>query len=186
MGTPKALLEIDGRTFLESVIRSLSEGGCGEVVVVLGSQDEEPSRRMAEIAREQSAWVEINPIRSSEQIDSLRVGLGALSDLAEAAIVAPVDVPRISSAVVASLIAAFQASPSSVVVVPTLSGEHGHPTLFSRQVFPELLAPDLPEGARTVVHAHAAELLEVPVDEPGVLIDVDTPSDLHRLESGQV
>jgi molybdenum cofactor cytidylyltransferase len=65
--------------------------------------------------------------------------------------------------------------------LPGHRGKHGHSVLFARRVFQELLTDPLPEGARSVVHAHRAELLEVPVEEDGVLHDVDTPADYRRI-----
>ena len=56
------------------------------------------------------------------------------------------------------------------------------PAHFDRRVFGELLRMDLPEGARSVVHAHAAELAAVPVDV--LPPDLDTPEDYHRWREG--
>jgi molybdenum cofactor cytidylyltransferase len=57
-------------------------------------------------------------------------------------------------------------------------GRHGHPVLFARRLFGELSRTDLAEGARSVIHAHAAELAEVAVD--ALPVDVDTPEELRR------
>jgi molybdenum cofactor cytidylyltransferase len=115
-----------------------------------------------------------------EQIHSLRAALRALDDAVSAVVVAPVDLPHLSAGVVAALIAARERS-GAPVVVPVHGGKRGHPVLFARAVFPELQADPLQEGARTVVHAHAATLEEVPVTEPGVLDEVNTPEDFRRV-----
>ena len=57
---------------------------------------------------------------------------------------------------------------------------HGHPVLFKREVFAELRAADSAVGAKAVVRANAARVLDVEVDDPGVTIDVDTPADYER------
>jgi molybdenum cofactor cytidylyltransferase len=64
-------------------------------------------------------------------------------------------------------------------MVPARAGKHGHPVLFARAVWAELLDERLEGGARTVVHAHAADRVEVAVAE--LAEDVDTPDDLRRL-----
>ena len=61
------------------------------------------------------------------------------------------------------------------VVVPVYRGKRGHPTLFSAKLSPELLRAPEGEGARAVVHAHEKALVEVEVDDPGILTDIDTP-----------
>ncbi|HEX2210751.1 MAG TPA: NTP transferase domain-containing protein, partial [Longimicrobium sp.] len=64
------------------------------------------------------------------------------------------------------------------IAVPARDGRRGHPVLFARRVFAELMAPGLPEGARTVIHAHAEELAEVPVEV--LPMDLDTPEEYRR------
>jgi molybdenum cofactor cytidylyltransferase len=66
------------------------------------------------------------------------------------------------------------------IIVPTYGGGRGHPTLFARQLYGELLAAPLDQGARVVVRAHADEVLELPTDEAGVLADVDTPEQYEQ------
>lgn len=178
MGEPKALLRLEGRTFLRRAVEALRQGGCGLVVVVTGPPEDEVARRVAGEAEALGAVVAVNPDAEAEQADSLRVGLLALPPDAEAAVVAPVDVPRVPAELVERIIAAFRRS-GAPVVVPAREGKHGHPVLFARRVFPELLADGLAEGARTVVHAHRGALEEVPVD--ALAADVDTPDDLRRL-----
>ncbi|HEX2090873.1 MAG TPA: nucleotidyltransferase family protein [Longimicrobiaceae bacterium] len=183
MGEPKALLPFRGESFLARVVRALREGGCEAVVVVTGPQADGAARRVAAAAREAGARVVENPDPGAEQVDSLRAGIASLPADAEAAVVAPVDVPGVGTATVRALVAAFRVR-GAPIVRATHGGEHGHPTLFARRLFPELFADPLPEGARSVVHAHAAEVEEVPVAEAEILLDVDTPADYRRLLEG--
>jgi molybdenum cofactor cytidylyltransferase len=66
------------------------------------------------------------------------------------------------------------------VVVPAVGEETGHPVLFRSTLFPELLEPDLEEGARTVVRRDRDRVLEVQVNDPGVLADLNTLGDYRR------
>jgi molybdenum cofactor cytidylyltransferase len=177
MGEPKALLRVGDETFLRHAVRALREGGCAYVVVVTGRLDDETALRIAEDAAELDAGIAVNPAAESEQADSLRIGLQALPPEAEAAVVAPVDVPDVSGALVRAVIDGFRRT-GAPVALPARDGRHGHPVLFARRVFGELARPGLPQGARTVIHAHAAELAEVPVD--ALPADVDTPEDYRR------
>jgi CTP:molybdopterin cytidylyltransferase MocA len=115
-----------------------------------------------------------NPDPGEGPITSLRVALETLGDGIDGMAVLPVDHPLVRPATVRALLEAFVES-RAPVVLPTHEGERGHPGLFRRSVFPELLDPGLEGGARTVVHAHLADAHLVPVDDPGVRADIDTP-----------
>jgi CTP:molybdopterin cytidylyltransferase MocA len=162
------------------VIAALRDGGCHDVYVVVGPERDPAAREVGEAVWDAGAHPLINPIADAQQVDSLRIAIRSLPPEAEALVETPVDFPRIQVATVRTVIDAFRQS-RAPVVVPTYDGKHGHPTLFARSVWPELLAEPLPEGARTVVHAHRGDLLEVTVDDAGILLDVDTPEDYTRL-----
>ena len=177
MGRPKAMLEIDGVTFLERAIRTLAAGGCDPVVAVLGEGEAEGTA--GRIAQASGARPVENALAEAEQIDSLRIGLDALPEDAEAAVALPVDHPLASPAVVAALVHAFRSSGESIVR-PVYRDRPGHPVLFARTIWKELAEPDLEHGARDVVHRHASEIRDVPLDDRGVVIDIDTPGDYQR------
>lgn len=180
MGRPKPLLGFRGASFLETAVAALRGGGCGEVLVVAAPADDPAAAAVAREAERAGARVVTNPRPDSEQVDSLRAGLAALPHEAEAAVVLPADVPGVDAAAVGAVVAAFRAR-GAPVVRAVHGGKHGHPVLFARRVFSDLFRDPLPEGARSVVHAHAAGLEEVEVDSPDVLLDVDTPDDYRRL-----
>ena len=183
MGAPKALLTLEGVTFLSRIVRAIAGGGCSKVVVVTSeSADGDAGARISEESAALGAAVVLNPDPASEQIDSLRVALGSLPAGVEGIVVAPVDSPGVTPEVVAALIDAVRQG--AVVAVPTFAGRRGHPVAFSARVLPELLEPGLPEGARTILRRHESEVAELPLDEPGVLLDVDTPQDYARLRGG--
>lgn len=175
MGAPKALLHAEGSTFLDRVIDALREGGCAPVIAVVADLD----GPVAERARAAGARVEVNAQPAEGPITSLRVALRTLSDDVDACAFLPVDHPLVEAATVARLIASLEAS-EAPIVVPSYGGERGHPVLFRRSVFPELFEDDLAEGARTVVHRHMPDLLEVEVSDAGVLADIDTRGDYRR------
>lgn len=177
MGESKALLEIGGETFLERAIGILLEGGCKTVAVVLAAG--EASGRPGELARGRGARPVENPLENAQQIDSLRVGLEALPDDAEAAIALPVDHPLANAGTVAALIRTFRSS-GGPIVRPVYHDQPGHPVLFARELWAELADPDLEEGARDVVHRHAEQIRDVAIDDRGVTVDVDTRDDYER------
>ncbi len=177
MGSPKPLLELGGETFLARAVRVLREGGCDPVVVVLPPG--EGGGAMGELAREGGGAPVENPEPDAEPIDSIQIGLGELEDEVAAAVVLPVDVPVAGPEPVRALLDAWR-SGAAPIARPAHGGKPGHPVLFARAVWEELASPDLQHGARDVVHWHHGEILEVEVEDPGVLADIDTPEDYRR------
>jgi molybdenum cofactor cytidylyltransferase len=112
-------------------------------------------------------------------LSSLQCGLRAFRETPDAVFVWPVDHPLVERDTVVAMITAFQRT-DAPVVVPTHGGRRGHPVLFAARVIPELLAADPSLGARSVVHAHD-DRLELPVPDPGVVADIDTPEDYARV-----
>jgi molybdenum cofactor cytidylyltransferase len=64
-----------------------------------------------------------------------------------------------------------------LIVVPRYQNRRGHPVIFSRALFAELLAAPLDQGAKAVVHAHRDETLEIDTNDEGAIIDIDTPEE---------
>jgi CTP:molybdopterin cytidylyltransferase MocA len=172
MGEPKALLDAGGMSFLARVLSSLGEGGAAPLLVVV----RDLQNPVAVAARQLGAEVILNPDPSAGPISSLQVGIRSLPEQAPAVFFAPVDHPLFSPETVRALIRSFEES-GAPLVVPSFEGWRGHPVLFGRALFPELLGTDLTEGARTVVRRYLADRLQLPVNDPGVLADIDTPEE---------
>lgn len=177
MGRPKPLLEAGGETFLLLTIRALRDGGCDAVVVVVGYGDETAAN-----ARDAGASVIRNRDPGSEQIDSVRMGIDALPEGTVAAVVLPVDHPLVRPTTVAALITRWRDAPDRIVR-PVHEGRPGHPTLFPRPVWSDLRGI-LPHGARGVVEDDAHPTLDVAVEDPGVIADIDTPEAYARWVEG--
>ncbi len=180
MGHPKASLQIGSRTFLEQAIHTLRAGGCRYVVAVLAAKDD----RAQQLADAAGAAIVLNHETQSEQIDSLRLGLAALPDDSGAVAVLPVDFPLIHSATVRKLIDSFIERPASVLR-PTFHYTPGHPTIFARALYDEIANSQSKHGARDIVEQHVDDLRDLPVDDDGIAIDIDTPEDYARHVEGR-
>lgn len=175
MGSPKPLLDADGRTFLQRVVGALSGGGCVPVLVVV----RDPSGPVAAMARGAGAGVVENPDPSAGPISSLRAALRSLDDPVAGCAFCPVDHPRIDPETVERLLEVFRES-GAPAVVPRHGDRRGHPVVFREALFAELLEDELDEGARTVLHRHRDDVREVEVEDAGILVDIDTISEYRR------
>jgi molybdenum cofactor cytidylyltransferase len=122
----------------------------------------------------------LNPEWEKGQLSSVRAGLRSLEKIQiDGMILCPVDHPLVSTRLVSDLVQRFYES-KKAIVLPTYNGRRGHPVIFSKALFGELLAAPEEKGARAVVWAHAGEVLEVPTDEEGVILNINDPDMLQR------
>ena len=181
MGRPKALLPVGESFFLERIVGALRATKVEKIYVVLGHN----AAALKERIKALPVTILINPDYSLGQLSSLQVALRALDQEAVDGIVLHlVDHPFIDAGLVDRMIDAFYAS-KKLIVVPLCRGRHGHPVIFSRRLFGELLAAPLDQGAKSVVHAHAADTLELETDDEGITCDIDTPEDYLRHVGGK-
>jgi molybdenum cofactor cytidylyltransferase len=180
MGSPKALLEYRGETFVGRLVRVL--GSVAEpVIVVLGYQAETIRPAVARNAR-----VVVNPAPERGQLSSLQTALAELPEAVEGFLFIPVDCPAPDPETVERVAAAFRGRPSAIqLVVPQFRGKHGHPVCASPAIARELLALPASAQARDVVHRHVSDTLYVDVDDPGILTDVDNPERYRSLSARQ-
>ena len=172
MGRPKALLPFGGRTFLENIIQVIDSSSVEQTVVVLGHHRSE----ILEAIRLENAI--FNSDYEQGMITSIQAGIRSLHADAEGALLFLVDHPLTSVATIESLVENFK---PGRIVLPTFEGRRGHPVLFSKAVLEEILAVPVTEGANGIVWTDPSRIIEVPVEDPGIRIDVDTPEDFHRL-----
>jgi molybdenum cofactor cytidylyltransferase len=186
MGRDKALLPwppsanpaSSPETFLSSAIRSLSPS-TDFVVIVAGNNH----ATIAPIAYANGASVVINPDPTCGQFSSLQVGLReVLNRGRDAAIITLVDRPPASIATVQLLREAYESAEQNVwAVVPEFSGKHGHPYLAGREMIERFLREPNTSTAREVEHRYQDHIQYVPVTDPFVSLNINTPEDYATL-----
>ena len=176
MGSPKALLPHQGRPFLRHLLDITRHPKIGLTRVVLGANAEEILSRL----ELDPAIVVINENWTEGQLSSIHAALRSLpAGATDGMVLCLVDHPLISANLISELIEQFYAT-GKPIVVPRYQGRRGHPVIFSRTLYAELLAAPLDIGARAVVRAHASEVHEVPTIEEGVVLNLNDPDTLRR------
>ncbi|HEY0675657.1 MAG TPA: nucleotidyltransferase family protein, partial [Immundisolibacter sp.] len=89
------------------------------------------------------------------------------------------DMPAVAPHTVARIIAALDAGAS--IAVPCHQGRRGHPVGFAARFVPQLRDLTQDRGARSLLHSNAEAVLEIAVDDAGVMTDVDTVTDLEQV-----
>jgi CTP:molybdopterin cytidylyltransferase MocA len=180
MGTPKALLPYRGSTFLEHLIEITRHPRVGATRVVLGAG----AQAIRDKLHLDAASIVVNDEWEKGQLSSIQAAVRSLPvGETEGLILCPVDHPVVSSKLVSRLIEEFDAS-GKAVVLPTFSGRRGHPLIFRATLYDELLRASPEVGARQVVWAHADEVLEVPTEEEGVVLNLNDPETLRKALEG--
>jgi len=179
MGTPKALLDFRGAPFVVRILEALEALDLKTRVVVVGP---DAGRIRPALATHDGLIVE-NLDVDGGPIASLRAALSALRPLSPAAaLVWPVDLPHVRIATVERLIEIWRRE-RPAAVVPAFGERRGHPVIWDASLFEELetnVAAGT-EGARAILHAHAADIATVAVDDPAAIDDLNTPEDYERL-----
>ncbi len=189
MGRDKALLPWPveasvagaGETFLSAAIRLFSP--YVDVVLVVAGKNE---HELAPIVYGRGASLVVNPDPARGQFSSLQVGLHeVLNRGRDAAMITLVDRPPARPETIQLLLTEFeQALTRSVwAVVPEYQGKHGHPILASREMIEEFLRAPATANARDIEHAHQDNITYIPVNDPFVASNVDTPEQYAALPS---
>ncbi|MGH7676497.1 MAG: nucleotidyltransferase family protein [Gemmatimonadales bacterium] len=183
MHRPKALLDFRGAPFAVRILEAFEALDLKTRVVVLGPD----APRVRPVLAAHDCVIIENAEPDSGPIGSLRLALAALGPVRpSAALVWPVDLPHVRLTTVERLIEAYRraATPAPpAAVVPVFGGRRGHPVIWDAALFNELATsePAAREGPRAVMHAHRSEVLAVPVEDPAVVDDLNTPDDYERL-----
>lgn len=172
MGRNKSLLPLGDKTILQQVLLALSAAQPDSILVVLGTQGEAVAESLADWAVS-IVW---NPVPDSDMTASLRTALAALPQKDHGVIIGLGDQPLITPATYRRLADHYRAHPDAIVQ-PRCNGRMGHPVLLPSALLRELTNyPTL----RDLLTEHVARRHPVDVDDPGILMDLDTPEDYQR------
>lgn len=179
MGRAKALLPAgSGDTFLTRIVRTFKDAGVERVIVVLGHEAAILRHHLDQTGL--APEVVVNAGFEAGQLSSLLAGL-AVADgpHTEAILLMLVDAPFVATDTVRAVVERFRATHARIVR-PVCGASHGHPVLIARDLFPLLRAADPASGAKPVVRAHVSAEGDVPVEDPGAFMDLDTPDAYAR------
>lgn len=193
MGVPKPLLRIGVETILKRTVRQCRAAGVTDIWVVLGFNAE----RFMPALDELDVFRVINHQHHEGMFSSIQTGVRALGKGCQAFFLLPGDMPFVRPETLRTLMAAFHGvrdkkkagpkdderiSPPAVgrIYRPLYNGRRGHPPLISAELSQTILAFDSPGGLRALMSCYEGQCVDVPCNDPGILIDLDTPEDCDR------
>lgn len=178
MGRPKPLLPFGpsgDSTLVGSVVAALRGGGVQEIVLVTAPGDDD----LRAWAREAGVTAAVNPDPERGMLSSIQAGVAALGGTGVLLLVSPADLPNLRAETVALLLRRMLEA-GAPLAVPVHQGRRGHPLAIAPALIPEIGTLDPAIGLKQLRDRHEAGLLEVEVEDAGVVEDVDTPEDYAR------
>jgi len=177
----KLLAEIDGVPMAARVLKEVRASSAEPVIVVTGHEAERVNQALD---GDDLTFVH-NPDYADGLSTSLITGVKALPENIDGVIVCLGDMPRVKATHIDKLIAAFNPLEGRAICVPTFTGKRGNPVLWGAQFFEEMRKVAGDVGARHLIGSYSELVAEVPIEDDGVLVDVDTPEALTAMKSSR-
>ena len=174
MGRNKLLLKLGGITVLDRVLSSVEASRVDEVFVVLGHRPED----LEPIIDAHAADAVLNPDYEEGMTSSFKAGLSRVS--ADAAFLCLGDQVVLDPALLDRMIDAMEVDSEALIVSPVHEGRRGHPVLFRKALFPEIMGLGRGDTLKDVVEGHEDSHLGVEGDV-WCTLDMDTPEDYERI-----
>ncbi len=177
MGCSKLLLRVNGRTVLDHILNATTAARLKETVVVLGYKREELIDVVA--SRDDTVRIVVNEDYAHGMVRSFQKGLQALRNV-DAAFLVLGDQPMLDPELLNEMVQCLADHQEALVVSPTHNGKRGHPVLFHRALFGEILSLDSAATVRDVIHRRADRVLTVEA-QAWTTFDMDTPAEYRRV-----
>ena len=173
-GGRKLLTPVDGEPLLDHTIRSLLDGGVSKVIVVVGKDDRAELERDVNAMNDARVWPVENPAPERGMFSSIQEGVQEVSG--DVLLVLPGDMPYVEPETVRLVLDTWQLQRG--IVSPRYRGKRGHPVAMPLAFRDEIRATPVGANLHEVIKKHLEMRVDLDVDDPGVLRDVDVPADL--------
>ncbi|HEX5234381.1 MAG TPA: nucleotidyltransferase family protein [Silvibacterium sp.] len=178
MGEAKQLLRLGGRTVLERTLENVRGAALEKMILVLGFSAETIREQISEALLE-DVTVVVNRDFEQGMASSLRKGLSAVAPGMNAGLIVLADQPFVRPETMRLLVERYRCCEAEIVI-PVHEGRRGNPVVLDWAVFPEAMALEGDTGCRAIFGKHAKGIVEVEVDDPGILLDIDSREDYER------
>jgi CTP:molybdopterin cytidylyltransferase MocA/xanthine/CO dehydrogenase XdhC/CoxF family maturation factor len=179
MGYNKLLETVRGKPLIRLAVDAALASRLNPILVITGHEAEKVRETLAG-----AAVMVVQNDRFEEGLSaSLRTGIAAVPEECEGAMILLGDMPDISPALIDRLVAAFDPACGCAICVATARRQRGHPVLWARPFFPEMLTLKGDRGARELLEAYADQVIEIETGDDAPLADIDTPEALAAYRS---
>lgn len=178
MGTPKQLLPLGKSTIMGITLDNILASDANQVIVVVGAM----AKATIKIAEQTKAVIAYNPDYKLGMSTSLRKGIEQLNPDCQFFMIALADQPLAKTETYNLLLKKAEVSQKGITV-PVHRGQKGNPIVFRQTHLPELLSLEGDVGGRELLLRHPDDILQVEVDDPGVITNINTLTDYEKIKS---
>jgi molybdenum cofactor cytidylyltransferase len=178
MGRPKQLLPLGGTTVLTQTIENVRSAGLTEIVLVLGASAEAIRHQLPQ-ALTTCLKIVVNQAYAQGMASSLREGLSHVDPQSDAALIVLGDQPLVQPKTLHHITDEYRRTRAQIVI-PSYQGNRGNPVLLDRSVFSEVMALEGDTGCRAIFNNHLDAIFKVEVEDPGILLDIDSQEDYEQ------
>lgn len=177
MGAFKPMIKLGGKPLIEHTLDAFRTLDVKETVVVTGHRHEEIERHLAGRG---IVFIRNEEYAATDMFHSVRLGLSRLSGKCGRVFVMPADIPLVRPFSIQTMLCRA-AKQRSAVLKPAYRGKSGHPLLLDAQAIPQILAYDGGDGLKGALQARGLDVRLLPLPDPGILMDADTPENLKAI-----
>ncbi len=168
---PKPFLKLNnGKTFIENIYLNIFQANLKPIIIVANAQNH---KQIVKLNFE--AQILINHQPADGMLSSIILAIQELENQRQGFLLHPVDFPLVKLETILALKNEFNNQPDHLIQ-PAWLGKNGHPVIFPATIFDSLKKAPLAEGARSVIHTHPEIRRVISVNDPGVLMNINTPA----------
>lgn len=173
MGDFKPMMNIGSISIAQRIVATLHQAGVERIIVVTGYNAQQLERHLAGNGL---IFLRNEAYASTQMFDSAKIGLSYLRDKCDQILFTPVDIPLFTALTVTKLLES-----GAPLACPVCEGKTGHPLLISSSLLDTILSDRGENGLQGAISRCGVTMTQVPVEDPGVLHDADTPEDYQSL-----
>ena len=173
MGDFKPMMNIGSISIAQRIVATLHQAGVERIIVVTGYNAQQLERHLAGNGL---IFLRNEAYASTQMFDSAKIGLSYLRDKCDQILFTPVDIPLFTALTVTKLLES-----AAPLACPVCEGKTGHPLLISSSLLDTILSDRGENGLQGAISRCGVTMTQVPVEDPGVLHDADTPEDYQSL-----
>ncbi|MFC4346995.1 NTP transferase domain-containing protein [Kordiimonas lipolytica] len=172
----KLLSRMNGHSVIRQSLSAITQAAFSPPIVVTGHEGDAVEAALSGMKYRRLH----NDGFQTGMASSLKMGLAEMPESAEFACVCLGDMPFVKPETLQALWQAGRRLSEFKIFIPTFNGKRGNPVLWHRDMVDMLMTVEGDKGGRHLIHDQEALVCEVPVDDPGILIDLDTPEALAQ------
>ncbi len=174
LGKPKQLLPWQGTTLLGYTLSCIQKSGIEDIVLVLGAYAEEIKKTI----NINDLRIVVNTSWQTGKASSIRAGLNAISKDAKGMMIFLCDQPYLTSELIKAILQ-VEMDLNTPIIAPVIGEQIINPVLFKKEVFSDFYLLQGEEGGKNLFKEHTIQ--RVPWKDTRILLDIDTPDDLDKL-----